>query len=122
MALQIRNVLKNDVLRLVMLEHPKDVLEKVAPFRAIEALLVSGLGERLAGRARTEDVVSGNAGNGHLTDVSARAHAEVFLVKSLQVYIELAGKYAVMAQALQADMKSSEPCEQVHELPRTPCV
>jgi hypothetical protein len=71
----------------VVSKNLEKVLEQVPPLRAVEALLGTSFGERLAGRTRTQDIMSRNSLNRYLSNVPVRAQAEVPLIEFLEAIV-----------------------------------
>ena len=77
MLQQIGYVLKDEVSRLLLLEDGSDVEEEVALFCALEAELLTGLGEWLAGKARCQYVVIRDVLRVYQGDITLRTQSEV---------------------------------------------
>ena len=92
---KIGNVLYEQKSRFVAFQYSNDVLEEVAPLRAIKSQLVARFGEWLTRKAGAEDVVRGHLAIG-FADIAVRTEAEVFLVKIGEIAVDFAGKDAAM--------------------------
>jgi hypothetical protein len=110
-ACKVRDVLQDDVVRKVVAQDPKDVLEQAAPTWALKALLVPCLREGLAGESCAKNVVRRNCAGFDLANVAQGHEAEVSLVKGSEVFVNLAGKNATVAELIQCDVETTQPRE-----------
>jgi hypothetical protein len=108
---EVRDVLDNKKLWLVAMKDSDHVIDEVSPLGALQAALLAGLGERLAGKARAEHVVLRNFLERNLPDVARGLETEVFLVKSCKVGIEFAGKHTLMTELGKSEVKSAKSGE-----------
>lgn len=109
-ALEVTNVFKNDVRRAVFLKNPDDLVEERAAGPVACATPISGLRERLTGKAGTQNVV-----RWHLIDAFSNVamdHAvgvwKVFEVKLTQLPVDFRSEDAFVAETVQRTMKTSE--------------
>ena len=80
MTLEVGNIFKDDESGLVVAQNPNDVVEQVTPLGTFKALLLASLGEGLAGRARTQNIMLWDLLDWNLSDVTDRLEAEILFV------------------------------------------
>src|SRR5687767_2973914 len=97
MLQQIRHILEYEKPWAMDLQNPLDVAKKIAVFRAVKTRLLAGFGKRLARETGAQDVMTRNMVNANLAYVPRRLDGEVQPVKASQVFVDLAGEYALMS-------------------------
>jgi hypothetical protein len=107
----------------MVVEYVGDLEKEIALFLIVKAMLPAKaqfLGharnaERLTGKARTENVVSGNIRDRHLVNVAVRFLAKIGLVGDLGVFIPIGGEHTGTARALKSNAKTADPAKQINE-------
>jgi hypothetical protein len=83
---------------------------------AFESSLASGLGERLAGETRAKNIVRGKLLDLEFSDIAVRLNAEILLVKSREILVDLARKNAFVAERGKRPVKTAKTGENVYEM------
>jgi hypothetical protein len=112
---KVRYIFKNNITWLMVLNYTQDMLKKVSPPRAIEALLISRLRKRLTWATGAEDIVGWNACYRNAAYISIRPDAKIPFIEVSQIFIKLTGKNALMTESLQSKMETPESGEQINK-------
>jgi hypothetical protein len=97
-VLQVRNVLKDHVPRLVGADNSEDLKIKNAEVLILEPRLIPSLRERLAGETSTQYVMTRNFRGIHLAKVANCWHLKVPLIQVPKIIINLGSEDTIMAE------------------------
>ena len=113
---QVLDVLEYKILWLMVLKYTQDLEKKVAIALVFEPLLPASFGKRLTGKACAKDVVLGDIGGFDGPDVAVGPDSKILLIYQGQRFFYFGSKNALVTEPAKADMKASNPCEQIYKL------
>jgi hypothetical protein len=112
---QVWHIFQQQVFRFVVFENCHDPVEKVAPTRAVKAILIPGFGKRLTRKSRTQNFMGRNCRNRNFANIATRRDAKVLKIDVLQLGIQFAGKNTTMPHLLKREMEAAKSCKQVNK-------
>ncbi len=97
MTLKIGHVLKDQEVRLMVIQDSQDFIKQSAVSSMLKTVLRPGLGEGLTGESCAQHVVGGNVGYRHFADVAGRRHSEILVIERSQAFINLRSENTLVA-------------------------
>lgn len=116
-ALEIPNVLEDQVLRVMLFQDGGDLMKQRATCLVLEASLAPRFGERLAREACAEDIVRWYSvlPSANIAVDDLFRCRKIPAVEKLQFRVDLRDEDAVVPEVLESEVEASEPCEKVDE-------
>jgi hypothetical protein len=87
------------------------VLKQISPLRAIEAVLIPSLRERLARRTGTQQIVCWNRFNRNFANVPLWDQPEILEVQIPKALVDFAGEHALVTELSEGDVEAAQAGE-----------